>query len=77
MPNLSLSLYLLQGLDSLPCCSETYKWAWFRRYCMAARVARALVGRTELPQPFCVEVRKKVIEMSCEDEDEGRDSTDS
>ena len=43
---------------------------------MAARVARALVGRTELPQPFCVEVRKKVIEMSCEDEDEGRDSTD-
>ena len=18
------------GLDSLPCCSETYKWAWFR-----------------------------------------------
>ena len=48
-----------QGLDSLPCCSETYKWAWFRRYCMAARVARALVGRTELPQPFCLEVRKE------------------
>ena len=20
------------GLDSLPCCSETYKWAWFRYY---------------------------------------------
>ena len=58
MPNLSLSLYLLQGLDSLPCCSETYKWAWFRRYCMAARVARALVERTELPQPFCLEVRQ-------------------
>ena len=66
-----------QGLDSLACCSETYKWAWFRRYCTAARVASALVGRTALPQPFCVEVRKKVIEMSCEDEDEGRDSTDT
>ena len=39
-------------------------------------MARALVGRTELPQPFCVDVRKKVIEMACEDEDEGRDSTD-
>lgn len=38
------------GLDSLPCCSETYKWAWFRRYCMAARVANALVNRKELPQ---------------------------
>ena len=34
-------------------------------------MASALVGRTELPQPFCVEVRKKVIEMSCEDEEEG------
>ncbi len=58
------------GLDSLPCCSETYKWAWFRRYCMAARVADALVHRRELPQAFCIEVRKKIIEMSCEEEDE-------
>lgn len=56
------------GLDSLPCCSETYKWAWFRRYCMAARVANALIKRATLPAPFCVEVRKKIIEMSSEDE---------
>nr|CAD7602464.1 unnamed protein product [Timema genevievae] len=44
------------GLDSLPCCSENHKWSWFRRYCMAARVAGALVGRTTLPHSFCVEV---------------------
>ena len=56
------------GLDSLPCCSETYKWAWFRRYCMAARVANALIKRATLPASFCVEVRKKIIEMSSEDE---------
>ena len=37
------------GLDSLPCCSETYKWAWFRRYCMASRVADAIIKRTVLP----------------------------
>lgn len=40
------------GLDSLHCCSETYKWSWFRRYCMAARVAKALIQREELP-PVC------------------------
>ncbi|CAG2066086.1 unnamed protein product [Timema podura] len=51
------------GLDSLPCCSENHKWSWFRRYCMAARVAGALVGRTTLPHSFCVEVRKKISEM--------------
>ena len=56
------------GLDSLPCCSETYKWAWFRRYCMAARVANSLIKRVNLPASFCVEVRKKIIEMSSEDE---------
>ena len=56
------------NLDLLQCCSETYKWAWFRRYCMAARVARALIERYALPQPFCAEVRKKIVEMSAEDE---------
>ena len=56
------------NLDLLPCCSETYKWAWFRRYCMAARVARALIERHALPLPFCVDVRKKIVEMSAEDE---------
>ncbi|XP_068082847.1 E3 ubiquitin-protein ligase HERC2 [Anabrus simplex] len=51
------------GLDSLPCCSENHKWSWFRRYCMAARVASALVNRTALPNSFCIEVRKKILEM--------------
>jgi len=57
------------GLDSLPCCTETsYKWAWFRRYCVAARVATALINRTVLPPQFCADVRKKIHEMSAEDE---------
>ena len=56
------------GLDSLPCCKETHKWAWFRRYCVAARVATALIHRTPLPQTFCIEVRKKIIEMVADDE---------
>jgi len=56
------------GLDSLPCCTETYKWSWFRRYCVAARVATALINRTTLPQPFCLDVRKKIMEMVAEDE---------
>ncbi|XP_023713900.1 E3 ubiquitin-protein ligase HERC2 [Cryptotermes secundus] len=51
------------GLDCLPCCAENHKWSWFRRYCMAARVAAALVTRTTLPHSFCIEVRKKITEM--------------
>merc|ERR1712051_1103417 len=43
------------GLDSLPCCTEAgYRWTWFRRYCVAARVATALIHRTPLPGPFCL-----------------------
>ncbi|CAH1268469.1 HERC2 [Branchiostoma lanceolatum] len=52
------------GLDSLPCCSETHKWAWFRRYCIASRVAQALERRDTFPQPFLDEVMKKVKEIS-------------
>lgn len=43
-------------LDTLPCCAETHKWAWFRRYCTASRVAVALDKRTSLPRPFLDEV---------------------
>lgn len=43
-------------LDTLPCCAETHKWAWFRRYCMASRVAVALDRRTPLPRAFLDEV---------------------
>lgn len=43
---------------------DNHKWSWFRRYCHAARVARALIQRTELPQTFSVEVRKKLADPS-------------
>lgn len=43
-------------LDTLPCCAETHKWAWFRRYCTASRVAIALDKRTSLPRVFLDEV---------------------
>uniref|UniRef100_A0A4W5JXX1 Uncharacterized protein n=1 Tax=Hucho hucho TaxID=62062 RepID=A0A4W5JXX1_9TELE len=43
-------------LDTLPCCAETHKWAWFRRYCTASRVAVALDKRTPQPRPFLDEV---------------------
>lgn len=43
-------------LDTLPCCAETHKWAWFRRYCTASRVLVALDKRTPLPHPFLDEV---------------------
>lgn len=56
------------GLDALPACLEAHKWAWFRRYCMAARVAKALESRTRLPMPFSKEVMKKINEISAEGE---------
>ncbi|XP_022244118.1 E3 ubiquitin-protein ligase HERC2-like isoform X2 [Limulus polyphemus] len=56
------------GLDSLPCCSENHRWLWFRRYCMSARVATALINRMPLPTDFLDEVRKKLHEMIPEDE---------
>uniref|UniRef100_UPI00358FCF6D E3 ubiquitin-protein ligase HERC2 n=1 Tax=Myxine glutinosa TaxID=7769 RepID=UPI00358FCF6D len=50
-------------LDSLPCCAETHKWAWFRRYCTAARVAVALEKRTPLPRLFLYLVFQKIYEL--------------
>ena len=44
-------------LDALSCCVESHRWAWFRRYCTAARVAKSLESRTVLPEMFCEEVR--------------------
>ncbi|TMS20567.1 E3 ubiquitin-protein ligase HERC2 [Larimichthys crocea] len=55
-------------LDTLPCCAETHKWAWFRRYCTASRVAVALDKRTSLPRPFLDEVTKKVRELMADHE---------
>lgn len=42
---------------------DVHKWAWFKRYCIAVRVAQSLIRRTELPRAFCLEVRKKFAEM--------------
>ncbi|XP_065932274.1 E3 ubiquitin-protein ligase HERC2 isoform X3 [Magallana gigas] len=56
-------------LDKLSCCSEAHKWAWFRRYCMAARVATGIVQRTVLPMSFIEEVRKKILDISGEEEE--------
>lgn len=56
------------SLDTLPCCVEAHKWAWFRRYCMAARVAGAIVKRSHLPPTFLEEVIKKVQDISADGE---------
>ncbi|XP_011304625.1 E3 ubiquitin-protein ligase HERC2 [Fopius arisanus] len=50
-------------LDTMPCCSEIHKWSWFKRYCLAARVAKSLINRTALPKSFCVDVTKRINEM--------------
>ncbi|XP_012867362.1 PREDICTED: E3 ubiquitin-protein ligase HERC2 [Dipodomys ordii] len=55
-------------LDTLPCCAETHKWAWFRRYCMASRVAVALDKRSPLPRLFLDEVAKKIRELMADSE---------
>ncbi|KAM9300223.1 E3 ubiquitin-protein ligase HERC2 isoform 4-T5 [Morus bassanus] len=55
-------------LDTLPCCAETHKWAWFRRYCMASRVAVALDKRTPLPRLFLDEVAKKIRELMADND---------
>ncbi|XP_043274810.1 E3 ubiquitin-protein ligase HERC2 isoform X2 [Venturia canescens] len=60
-------------LDSMPCCMEIHKWSWFRRYCLAARVAKSLVNRTPLPKNFCLDVTKRINEMITEDDGGTRD----
>uniref|UniRef100_A0A182QWD0 HECT-type E3 ubiquitin transferase n=1 Tax=Anopheles farauti TaxID=69004 RepID=A0A182QWD0_9DIPT len=44
--------------------ADPHRWAWFRRYCAAVRVAQALIRRSPLPPSFCGEVRKKLIEIA-------------
>lgn len=51
----------------MPCCSEIRKWLWFHRYCLASRVAKALINRTTLPKTFCQEVIKRIKNMVSED----------
>ena len=56
-------------LDKIVNLNDGHKWSWFRRYCHAARVAKSLINRTPLPQNFCLEVRKKVVDTVHEDAD--------
>ncbi|CAH0390182.1 unnamed protein product [Bemisia tabaci] len=50
-------------LDVLPCCSDNPKWNWFKKYCIASRVASSLINRTDIPESFCSEVRKLIVEV--------------
>ncbi|KAK5650580.1 hypothetical protein RI129_001609 [Pyrocoelia pectoralis] len=51
-------------LDKIVGIIDNHKWSWFRRYCHAARVAKALIHRSALPQNFCQEVRKKLAAIT-------------
>lgn len=48
------------NVDSILPATEVHKWSWFKRYCSAVRVAKAMVRRTGLPKTFCLEVRRKL-----------------
>ncbi|ODN06550.1 E3 ubiquitin-protein ligase HERC2 [Orchesella cincta] len=51
------------SMDSLPSISDSYRWSWFRKYCLAARVTSGLLNRSDLPVPFKSEVVNKISEM--------------
>lgn len=53
-------------MDKMANIIDNHKWSWFRRYCHAARVAKALIHRTVLPLNFCQEVRKKLSDSNGE-----------
>ncbi|KAK4294466.1 hypothetical protein Pmani_032901 [Petrolisthes manimaculis] len=61
---LACDLELDRGVGS----GEAHKWAWFRRYCVASRVVKALIDRIQLPHGFCADVQKKLGEMLGEGE---------
>lgn len=48
------------NVDNILPTSEGHKWSWFKRYCSAVRVSKAMIRRTPLPKYFCLEVRKKL-----------------
>lgn len=50
-------------LDSMLPAADIHKWAWFKRYCIAIRVAQSLINRTTLPRKFYMDVRKKLNEI--------------
>nr|XP_022903495.1 E3 ubiquitin-protein ligase HERC2 isoform X1 [Onthophagus taurus] len=58
------------AIDETIAHSDNRKWLWFKRYCYAARVAKALITRTLFPRNFVMEVRKKLVEETEADTDE-------
>ncbi|XP_075228227.1 E3 ubiquitin-protein ligase HERC2 isoform X3 [Lycorma delicatula] len=52
------------NVDATSYCADRHKWSWFQRYCLAMRVAAALIHRTQLPATFCAEVQKKISEVA-------------
>lgn len=57
------------NVDAMPPVAESYRWSWFKKYCLAARVTSSLLNRQELPPAFIVEVSKKLLEMIPDDEE--------
>ncbi|XP_025832237.1 E3 ubiquitin-protein ligase HERC2 [Agrilus planipennis] len=57
-------------LDKMSGIVDSYRWSWFRRYCNAARIAKALISRTSFPSNFCHEIRKKLADLPAENEEQ-------
>jgi hypothetical protein len=55
-------------VDTLPVCSDKYKWAWFHKYCTAIRAAQSFIQNTQLPKAFAVSVRKRLEDIKGENE---------
>ena len=64
------------GLDLLPCCADRHEWAWFRRFCMASRLASSLETRMPLPDDFLAEAKEKISEVLQASEECGAEYTD-
>ncbi|XP_048589232.1 E3 ubiquitin-protein ligase HERC2 isoform X2 [Nematostella vectensis] len=61
------------GIDLLPCCMDRHEWAWFRRFCMASRIASSLESRLPLPYNFVQDVREKILELIPEECGDGEE----
>lgn len=48
------------NVDNIVPPADAHKWSWFKRYCSAVRVAKAIIRRTALPKTFCLDVRSKL-----------------
>lgn len=48
------------NVDNIVPAADAHKWSWFKRYCSAVRVAKAIIRRTALPKAFCHDVRNKL-----------------